>query len=255
MSDTTSDPRYALMVKLANGIPGFMSDANIAVWDALLCTQQRHYTQGHLMEIGVFKGRSASVLCQHKRAEEELWLVDFSQFLAEARNNLAALTPPGVKFVHEKSSDLWRNPDVLNRQRQFRWIHVDGEHTGHAVANDLALAAQLLSNEGIICIDDFFNPAYPQISAATYMWLANHPFELELFLCGDNKAYLCRPTYAYKYLDLIRHQLAADLKARGYTTFTLYKTAPTGDANCWGIAARRGDRDHYGLDADPDVIC
>lgn len=139
-------------------------------------------------------------------------------------------------------------------QCQFRWIHIDGEHTGHAVANDLTLANDLLSNEGLMCIDDFFNPAYPQISAATHMWLANHPFELELILCGDNKAYLSRPTYAYKYMEPIRHQLSPELKTRGYTGFTLFKTPPTGDSNCWGIGSRRGDRDHCGPDADPDFF-
>lgn len=254
MNDISLDPRYELMTRLARGIPGFMSAANIAVWDALLCAQQRFYIQGHLLEIGVFKGRSASVLCQHKRAEEELWLVDFSQYLAEAEINLAALKSPDVKFIHEKSSDLWKSPEIARKRRQFRWIHIDGEHTGHAVANDLNLAADLLSNEGVICVDDFFNPAYPQISAATYMWLANHPFELEMILCGENKVYLARPTYAYQYLNLIRQRLAADLKSRGYTEFTLFKTSPTGDANCWGIGPRRAERDLYGLDADPDFI-
>ena len=36
-------------------------------------------TQGHLQEIGVFKDLSASVHYQHKRAAEELWLVNFCQ--------------------------------------------------------------------------------------------------------------------------------------------------------------------------------
>ncbi len=255
MDETSAYHRFKVLVEVAQGIPGFMSAANVAVWDTFLCAQNRFYAQGHLLEIGVFKGRSASVLCQHKRPDEEVWLVDFSQFLAEAESNLATLKSPGVRFVHEKSSDLWKNPEIAQRRRQFRWIHIDGEHTGHAVANDLALAADLLSNEGLICVDDFFSPAYPQISAATYMWLANHPFELELIFCGDNKGYLARPTYAYQYLNLIRQQLAGELKGRGYTDFTLFKTSPTGDSNCWGIGSRRGDRDIYGLDADPDMIC
>jgi predicted O-methyltransferase YrrM len=254
MNETISNPRFELTSRLARGIPGFMNVANVAVWDAFLSAQQRLHVQGHLLEIGVYKGRSASVLCQHKRPEEELWLVDFSQFLAEAETNLAGLKSPGVKFVHQKSSDLWKCPDIAQRRRQFRWIHIDGEHTGHAVANDLALAADLLSNEGLICVDDFFNPAYPQITAATYMWLASHPFELELIFCGDNKAYLARPTYAYQYLHFIRQKMVEELKVRDYAEFTLFKTSPMGDSNCWGIAPRRGDRDQYGLDADPDLI-
>lgn len=254
MSDPVPDSRYALMLQIVKSIDGFMEDASVAIWDSLLMAQADQYIQGNLLEIGVFKGRSASVLCQHKRPDEELWLVDVSEYLDVARSNLAALHSPGVRFLHCKSSALRRDPDYAAKMRTFRWIHIDGEHTGQAVANDLCLAADLLSDEGIICVDDFFNPAYPQISAAIFMWLANRPFELEMVLCGQNKAYFARPTHAHVYLNLIKSSLAASLKARGYGAFTLYKTSPTGDFNGWGISFRRGDRDYYGLDSNPDSI-
>lgn len=243
------------MLQLAQGIGGFMSDTSIAIWDSLLCAQMAQYVEGDLLEIGVFKGRSASILCQHKRPTEELWLVDFSDFILEAQQNLAKLQSPGVRFMRCKSSALWQDPAVVTKSRNFRWIHIDGEHTGHAVANDLNLATSLLCDKGIICVDDFFNPAYPQITAATFMWMANRPFEIELILCGHNKAYFARPTYAYRYLSWIRSAFAVELKARGVGNQTLFKTSPTGDYNGWGVAARVHDRDYYGLDENPDVIC
>lgn len=254
MSDSSPPPRYVTMLQIAKSIGGFMDESNVAIWDVLLMAQMDRYIQGNLLEIGVFKGRSASILCQHKRPEEELWLVDFSDFLNEARDNLAPLHLPGVRFLHCKSSALWRDADLSDKRRNFRWIHIDGEHTAHAVTNDLNLGADLLSDEGIICVDDFFNPAYPQITAAVFMWLATRPFELELVLCGQNKAYFARPNFAHVYLNLIKTAFATELKARGVTNLTLYKTSPTGDYNGWGISWRRDDRDYYGLDSNPDLI-
>ena len=174
--------------------------------------------------------------------------------LDEARNNLAALHSAGVLFLQCKSTALWRKGGLSTKMRSFRWIHIDGEHTGHAVANDLNLAGDLLSDEGIICVDDFFNPAYPQITAAVFMWMAARPFELELVLCGQNKAYFARPNFAHFYLTLIKTSFATALSSRGVTDLTLYKTSPTGDYNGWGISWRRDNRDYYGLDSDPDLI-
>lgn len=254
MTSPESADRYALMLQIARGIDGFMKESNVAIWDSLLTLQTEGHVQGDIMEIGVFKGRSASILCQHKRPDEELWLVDFSQFLDHARKNLTPLLSGGVKFLHCKSSELWSEPALMTKRRRFRWLHIDGEHTGYAVTNDLNLGADLLSDHGLVCIDDFFNPSYPQITASVFDWLANRPHELELVLCGENKAYLSRPTFAHFYLDFIRSSLAEDLEKRGISDLTLFKTAPTGDSNGWGIGPRYQDRDHYGLDENPDLI-
>jgi len=249
------EPRFAQMLQIARSIDGFMAETNVAVWDILLSFQTVQGVQGHLLEIGVYKGRSASVLCQHRRPDEELWLVDFSSFLEEARHNLALLHDGKARFLPCKSSDLWRQPEFSAHRRGFRWIHIDGEHTGQAVTNDLALAADLLSDEGLVCVDDFFNPAYPQISAAVFSWLAHRPFEFELVLCGENKAYLARPASAHRYFSMIRSDFATELGRRGIDHLTVFKTSPCGDFNGWGIQQRRDHRNYYGLDSNPDQIC
>ena len=37
-------------------------------------------------------------------------------------------------------------------------------HRASTVANDLALANELLSDYGVICLDDYLNPMYPQLT-------------------------------------------------------------------------------------------
>lgn len=250
-----ADERFETMLGIVRGIEGFMEESNVAIWDSLLCLHNDICIQGNLMEIGVYKGKSASVLCQHRRPDEELWLVDFSAFIDEAQRNLSSLTPARVHFVKQRSSDLWRHEGLRAARRSFRWVHIDGEHTGSAVANDLSLASDLLADRGIVCVDDFFNPAYPQITAAVFQCLQSRPYELVLVLCGQNKGYLCRPTAARYYTDYFRNALSKDLVSRGIQYLTLFKTAPNADFAGWGIGQRAEDRDHYGLDENPDLIC
>lgn len=255
MSTDQSNPRFNRIKSDVLNVPGFMADTSIAVWDALLAYQETRYITGHLGEIGVYKGKSATLLAHHQRANEQLWLIDFSDFIDEARANLTPLAQHEIRYIKQKSVDLFRSPEFALHRRTFRWFHIDGEHTGQAVATDLTLAHELLADEGIICIDDFLNPAYAQITAATFAYLQAHRFELTLFACGYNKGYLARPTYARHYLEMIRNSLATELRARGVTDFTLWKTSPGEDFDCWGIHFRYGDRDYRGLDSNPDEFC
>ena len=255
MSTSPSSPHFTLIKNDVAKIEGFLADTSIAIWDAFLEFQKAQYIVGHLGEIGVYKGKSAIILAHHQAASEELWLVDCTDFIDEAKANLTPIAQQEIRYIKEKSVTLHRGSDRLAFRRTFRWFHIDGEHTAQAVASDLAIAHELLADEGIICIDDFLNPAYPQITAATFAFLQSHPHDLTLFACGYNKGYLARPMQARHYSEMIRTSLAAELRKRGITDFTLWKTSPSSDFNCWGIHFRYGDRDYRGLDSTPDELC
>jgi hypothetical protein len=60
------------------------------------------------------------------------------------------------------------------------------------VENDLVLADELLSPEGIAAVDDYGNPHYPQVCAATAFALFVKGVDLAPFLYADNKLYLSR---------------------------------------------------------------
>lgn len=255
MTPLQSTPRFARIQSDVDRVEGFLAAINVAVWDVFLEYQETHQIVGHLGEIGVYKGKSAIILAHHQQAGEQLWLVDIYDLMDEVKKTIDPITSHEVRYLKQKSVTLSRSLDMLSHRRSFRWMHIDGEHTGQAVATDLVLAHGLLADEGIICVDDFFNPAYAQVTAATFAFLETNRFDLTLFACGQNKGYLARPTYARHYMDMIRSSLAAGLHARGFTDFTLFKTSPVNDFNCWGIGQRFRDRDYYGLDSNPDELC
>ena len=39
------------------------------------------------------------------------------------------------------------------------------------VANDVRLAQETLTEEGVICLDDMFNALWPEVSIAAFDWL------------------------------------------------------------------------------------
>jgi hypothetical protein len=252
MTPLHSTSRFAHIQRDVDKVDGYLASINIAVWDVFLEYQETHQVVGHLGEIGVAKGKSAIILAHHQQAGEQLWLVDIYDYMDEVQRNIEPLTKHEVRYLKQKAVTLYRSLEMVSHRRLFRWMHIDGEHTGQAVTTDLVLAHELLADEGIICIDDFFNPAYAQVTAAVFSFLATNRFDLTLFACGHNKGYLARPTYAGRYMQMIRASLGAGLRERGFTEFTLFKTSPASDFNCWGICPRFLDRDYYGLDPNPD---
>ena len=55
-----------------DAIPGWFMFQSYCVWRALLDQQAR--VPGDLFEIGVWRGRSASVLASYRKGDEKLWI-------------------------------------------------------------------------------------------------------------------------------------------------------------------------------------
>ena len=134
-----------------------------------------------------------------------------------------------------------------------RWVHVDGDHKGISVTNDLGLAADLIHEDGIICMDDFFSFRYPQLTAATYKFLFDHQPDFRMFFAGSNKCYICRSSAFRRYDDLLRHQLLAAMERRGVDQ-QINRSSYASDGGCFTIAWKFGERKVLGLDEDPDKI-
>jgi Methyltransferase domain len=231
-------------------LPGWFGLEAAATCDVLLDWQCSTLdAHGHLAEIGVYRGRSASLLATRARANEELYLVDVSRDAATEEMLARIVSRERVHFFGGRSSRLAAEPGLRAAERSCRWVNVDGEHTGEAMWNDLDLAARWLDDRGVICVDDFFQPMYPQVTAATFDYLDRHKYALTLFLVGFYKAFICRPVFATRYLDAIRHGLAEAMAARGVEV-TVTKTTEPSDMNCFGVIARSEDMAYRGLDWD-----
>ncbi len=242
--------------ELENKVPGFFSAQAAVLWDSLLCIQEEHFILGNMLEIGVYKGRSALMSSLHLREQEEFVLIDGTSYIEEAQSNLEPILNGRGLYVQKMSYDLSIESFSGIRHR-CRWVHIDGEHTGRAVINDLEFCEQVLSDEGILILDDFFNPMYPQLTEALFLFLHQNKFKLSMFLCGWNKAYLARPMFALNYRNFIYQSLASELHIRNIGNihdFMITKTSTLDDSTSFGIAYRFVDRDYYGLDSNPDYI-
>jgi hypothetical protein len=45
-----------------------------------------------------------------------------------------------------------------------------------------------MKEDGIICMDDFFNPIYPQVTAAVYKFLFDNPLTIRWFCAEEISA-------------------------------------------------------------------
>lgn len=233
------------------GVDGFFMPLAMATWDFIFSTQARHNIAGGMLEIGVLKGKSAVLAAMYMAPEEPAFFLDLHK-TPDARKIISSVKSENVHHLQMNSVNALRDPGLAAHKGALRWVHIDGEHTGYATAADLLTASHLLSEDGVICVDDFFSFKYPQLTAAVYQFLLNNPFSFRMFLASENKCYLCRSNAVQMYDDEIRTRAigAMQLAENGWT---LTRTSYLHDFGCFSIIARNKDRDFVGLDRNLDA--
>jgi len=257
IADALQDSVFDRYMRIYEEIYGWFSVESAALWDSLLGLQTERGQAGHLLEIGVHHGKSAALIAMHADPRRESCvLVD--RYLAEPHVRhalpLAGRTlDDSIQLMRVDSTRLAVEPLVVAGFAQFRWIHIDGEHTARAVMSDLALAHALLGEDGIVCVEDFFNWWYPQITEAVLRYCCDNSEHFQLFLCGYDKAYLARPRVKHDLLEHCADRVVEDMEERGVASMVT-KTSWPAELNCFGIGGRHENRTHRGPDWDEDTI-
>lgn len=96
----------------------------------------------------------------------------------------------------------------------LRFVHIDASHMFEPTIHELKLARYVLSDDGVICLDDFTNLNYSQILAALFKFLFSSWTDLEIFIVTSEKVFLCRKGAFETYGSFVLGQLPAELKAR-----------------------------------------
>lgn len=172
-------------------------------------------SSGGVAEIGVYQGRFF-LLLRSLLAESEVSLavdvfedqslnvdgsgINASRSVFEA--NLRIHDPFAGEEVQVRQGDSTDQ----NFQRQlteefsghFRFVSVDGGHTRFHTVNDLLLAQQLVTNQGIVILDDILNPHWLGVIEGFFSFMSAAP-TLVPFAIGNNKLYMCSLSYYDRY--------------------------------------------------------
>lgn len=195
-----------------------------AIW-ALLDYQALSAVSGNIMEIGVFEGRTFGLLIASLRDGERAIAVDV--FGSDQRRNAFLGNIENLGLDRERM-DLWEMPSVAFAatdecaalEGRVRFLSLDGGHGYDDVLSDLKTSERVLSTDGIVAFDDFFNPWYPEVTGALFDHLAGEasliPFAIAVNFGppsrGANKLFLCRESAVKLYRSLLRGALRENLR-------------------------------------------
>ena len=172
--------------------------------------QRREGIRGNLFEIGVHHGKTAVFLARMAAADELLGVCDVfeQQELNRDRSGEGSrelfvrnmrlfgdLDEQRLRIFATESNTL--TPD--DTTTTCRFIHIDGGHRAEDVATDLATAERALSPDGVVAVDDLFNPNWPGVGEGFYRFIAARPDAFVPIVIGGNKVLFTRPEAAARY--------------------------------------------------------
>jgi predicted O-methyltransferase YrrM len=163
--------------------------------------------RGDMLEIGTYFGRSTAVIAHYLDTGEQLVACD--PFEAEVvygyespptrdavEQNVSRLSSAARDGRLEIFEGFSRDLDLTNRS--FRFVHIDGSHRFEDALADMTLAAGHLIPGGVLVVDDYEHPDFPDVARAVIAFRASHPEFLELADLNRHaepgrKLYLLRP--------------------------------------------------------------
>ena len=196
---------------------------------------------GDIAEIGTYQGRSALHLVHHLHGRGgKLYLFDPYEKMPLVADMLRRHVPDATVIGHRIFSQMIDESIVPTKS--VRFLRVDGNHTRRAIRHDLSVAHRILTEAGIVDLDDFFSPSFVGVTYGALEWMTEHKGAFELLLAGFGHGYLCRPSFINHYMSAMR-KLPDYLRVAGVTDFSLVRASGPSDCLAVGIFPRRFDRD------------
>jgi hypothetical protein len=244
----TPHSAVALFNSRLKHVDGFLNRKQALIWGFLLGLQDESGVGGDIVEIGVYKGRSAALLAAASAPEATIHLVDphkaeeIDELLTEVATGLA------VKYWQCSSEAAEVGAELKRLEGAVRFFHIDGRHNAAFVRRELGLASQAIGAKGLICVDDFFSDRYPEVTLGAFDFLRENQASLALVFCAFNKCYICRRDDHEFYLNAIGPALMPVMRELGFSEFTLFRSNDPEGFNCFSIGKRYQDSDTWGPD-------
>lgn len=185
-------------------VQGWLARLDAEIFRAVMAAQTENALTGSAVEIGVHHGRSFIALCLALTAGEKAYCIDVfeRQDLNRDRSghgdraaferNLARFGIAATQVtIDPRPSQEVGARDILDAVGPARFVSVDGGHWLDLVRGDLKLAEAALAEHGVIALDDFHRPDWPDVSVGYFAWWAEREKQMAPLAIGYNKLYLC----------------------------------------------------------------
>jgi len=193
-------------------VKGYLPRLDSQIIQALLTYQSENNIAGHLCEIGVHHGQLFFMLALARRPGERSLAIDLFEddsynlntpHAGRSRALFENARRLGIKLSDEEtfktsSLDIDAAAILARTTGPVRFFSVDGGHEYRHVENDLVLAERTLTNDGVVAVDDFFNPYWPEVTFAAYDFLRKTPTFVPVAMTST-KMYLTPQAVAKKY--------------------------------------------------------
>jgi hypothetical protein len=240
------DQRFIESKAIADNIEGMLSPFSMSVLDSVLSFQAARQVKGDIVELGVFRGKSAAILARRLSGGEQLHLYDIANYFD--RDALKATNGP-ISFNIANTADLSRRSfDAI--KGKVRFCHIDASHMFEPTMHEMALADHMLADDGVLCLDDYTNLNYSQILAATFKYLFTQRTDLKMFMVTDEKAYLCRASRFPVHAEFVLKSMISNLRERGIPNACIARTDDTPSYGAFYVRRKNEGEtdDFYGLD-------
>jgi hypothetical protein len=217
------DAVFAKSKAIADTIEGMLSLFSMAAMDSLLALQAERKTRGDMVEMGVYRGKSAAILSGRLSEGEALHLYDVADYFDR---DALGRTGAELLFNIENTLDLSKS-HFRDRRSRVRFCHVDASQMFEPTLHEMELADYMLSEDGILCLDDYTNLNYSQILAATFKYLFTRRTDLTIFMVTDEKAYLCRRKCFPVYSGFVLNSILSQMDERGVGDACIARTDDT----------------------------
>jgi predicted O-methyltransferase YrrM len=204
------------ITKRRNEVQGWFSRVDAEILYTTATLQNYQNLSGSVVEIGVHHGKSLIAMCLALKHNEKAYAIDvFENYRANLdlsgmgderilKLNLSRFNIPIDTVILDKRPSQHVKPhDILTTVGEARLFSIDGGHWAEVVQNDLSIAENSLAEHGVIALDDFHRPEWPEVSAGYFAWHANRSKSIVPLAIGSNKLYLCFD----KYVDYYRKHL------------------------------------------------
>lgn len=202
-------------------IQGYLGAVDGLVMASILIGQSDAALSGGVAEVGVYFGRSfylMALLINKGEKALAIDLFDIDPLPAGGSRQLTSFLEIGKRLNIDVDKDLTfagnsrrlGAADIVQKIGHVRFFSIDGGHSVDDVVHDAVLAADTISEFGVICFDDFCNPEWPEVTFGIYDFLRNCESSFVPFLASQKKLFVCKQQYHDFYLRLVAN--APDLR-------------------------------------------